>query len=600
MPTFSWFSRIDRPVAQPAWRPRRVRVVQRPQSAEHPAGVTSSVGNALSSVAKLFHPGAYAGWIERHQARVAALIFLAWMIPGLVGHDPWKPDEGYTFGLVWHVLQTGDWVVPTLAGEPFVEKPPIFFLTAAATAKLFSPLVAPYDGARLACALYIAIACLFTGLASRVMFPPRPVWVAPLLLAGCAGLLLHAHQLVTDNALLAGFAIAIYGLARAPGRPVLGGFWLGTGVGLGFLAKGLLEPGVIGVSAALLPALYPQWRTRRYVVALAAALAVALPWLAIWSVALYLRSPALFVEWFWTNNFGRFFGFAHLGPSAEPGQYLKLLPWFAWPALLPALWAVGARGWSGLADAAIQISTTFYMVMLTVLSLAAEARELYALPLLLPLALLGADGLARMPAFLESAFHRFSILIFTVSVAAVWVCWLAIDFGAPAFLADRFQRLQPAYSAQVGPRLWLAATALTLGWAVAALQIPRSPYRPAMVWTAGVAAVWGLLATLMIGWIDVGMSYRGMLTDLQRAVPVGHGCIASRSLGESQRGVFDYFAHIHTERLENRRVGDDCDLLLVQGFSGKERPPGARWRKVWDGARPGDAREHFWLYRKPR
>jgi 4-amino-4-deoxy-L-arabinose transferase-like glycosyltransferase len=57
---------------------------------------------------------------------------------GLVGHDPWKPDEAYTFGLVYHILEAGDWLVPTLAGEPFVEKPPLFFWTAALFCKLLA------------------------------------------------------------------------------------------------------------------------------------------------------------------------------------------------------------------------------------------------------------------------------------------------------------------------------------------------------------------------------------------------------------------------------------------------------------------------------
>ena len=35
----------------------------------------------------------------------------------LVGHDPWKPDEAYSFGLVLDQLERGDWVVPMLAGE---------------------------------------------------------------------------------------------------------------------------------------------------------------------------------------------------------------------------------------------------------------------------------------------------------------------------------------------------------------------------------------------------------------------------------------------------------------------------------------------------
>ena len=54
------------------------------------------------------------------------LLLAAWLIPGLFGHGPWKPDEAYTVGLVYHILETGDWLVPTLGGEPFVVKPPIF------------------------------------------------------------------------------------------------------------------------------------------------------------------------------------------------------------------------------------------------------------------------------------------------------------------------------------------------------------------------------------------------------------------------------------------------------------------------------------------
>src|SRR5512144_2348229 len=83
----------------------------------------------------------------------ASFLFLlcaAWILPGLVGHDPWKPDEAYGFGLVLGILKTGDLVVPTLAGEPFMEKPPLCYATAAATARIASPLLAPHDGARLA------------------------------------------------------------------------------------------------------------------------------------------------------------------------------------------------------------------------------------------------------------------------------------------------------------------------------------------------------------------------------------------------------------------------------------------------------------------
>jgi hypothetical protein len=84
---------------------------------------------------------------------------------------------------------------------------------------------------------------------------------------------------------------------------------------------------------------------------------------------------------------------------------------------------------------------------------------------------------------------------------------------------------------------------------------------------------------------------------LARALPEGHGCIASRSLGESQRGIFEYFSGIVTERQENPAARNNCGLLLAQTREPVAQPPGQPWALIWDGSRPGDRHEHFWLYR---
>ena len=62
------------------------------------------------------------------------LLGIAYVVPGLVGHDPWKPNEAYSFGIIYHIWGSGDWVVPILAGEPFMEKPPLFYISAACVA----------------------------------------------------------------------------------------------------------------------------------------------------------------------------------------------------------------------------------------------------------------------------------------------------------------------------------------------------------------------------------------------------------------------------------------------------------------------------------
>ena len=59
------------------------------------------------------------------------VICLTWLLPGLVGHDPWKYDEAVVFGVVSEMLRTGDWISFRIAGEPFFGKAPLFVWTAA-------------------------------------------------------------------------------------------------------------------------------------------------------------------------------------------------------------------------------------------------------------------------------------------------------------------------------------------------------------------------------------------------------------------------------------------------------------------------------------
>ena len=96
-----------------------------------------------------------------------AAFCLVWAALGLFGHDPWKPDEAYTFGLAYDIAQSGQWVVPMLGGEPFLEKPPLFVITAAFFAQLTRDFLPLHDGARIASLFYVALTLFFTGRAGR-------------------------------------------------------------------------------------------------------------------------------------------------------------------------------------------------------------------------------------------------------------------------------------------------------------------------------------------------------------------------------------------------------------------------------------------------
>ena len=71
------------------------------------------------------------------------LVFLcvAWSLLGTVGHDPWKTEDATAFGVAHEMMQRGNAFVLYLAGEPFVDRPPLVYAVAAATASIFAPLL---------------------------------------------------------------------------------------------------------------------------------------------------------------------------------------------------------------------------------------------------------------------------------------------------------------------------------------------------------------------------------------------------------------------------------------------------------------------------
>mgnify|MGYP000992922370 FL=1 len=95
------------------------------------------------------------------------LLCAAWLLPGLVGHAPWKGGDGEHFIALWLWQQQG---MPLEA-----DLPPLYYWAASATAWLTSPQFALADGARLASGLFVALALLFTARAAQALSRLR-VW----------------------------------------------------------------------------------------------------------------------------------------------------------------------------------------------------------------------------------------------------------------------------------------------------------------------------------------------------------------------------------------------------------------------------------------
>ncbi len=530
---------------------------------------------------------------------LAWLVVASWIVPGLLGHEPWKPDEAYTFGLVSHILHSGDWVVPTLAGEPFMEKPPFYFISAALNTRVFQGLLSLPDAARLTSAWFLLLTFGFVALTARQLHGKGNGLYAVLLLTATLGLVVRAHQLLTDIAMLSGIAMAFYGMALSPSRWLAGGLALGTGAGIAFLGKGVLGPGLIGLEALLLLA-HPAWRRREYFFAMSVGLLAALPWLLIWPIALYQRSPELFDQWLWVNNIGRFTGSVHLGPPATPAFYLRTLLWAGLPILPLALFALWRAGWRGaFANPATFLPFSQFVVMLGVLSLAADARALYALPMYVPLAVLAVPGLRALSA---TAVRRAALSVnvfFGVLLVLLWAVWLVGVTGAPDVVYDSLARKHPLEALRVSWMLLPPAVMATGLWLWIALKAPLTAnFALALRLAAGLATGWLLVMTLLLPVIDAEKSYKSMCLGLARALPERHGCISGVLLGEPQRALFEYYLGIQTESCSPTAIDKQhCDLILVQEHDLRERKHVDFGTLLWRGHRPGDERESYALYR---
>ncbi len=539
-----------------------------------------------------------AGDVPGRWRLLAWAVLFIWLLPGLLGHEPWKPDEAYTFGLVNHIMRSGDWVVPTLAGEPFMEKPPFYFICAAFNARVFHPLLSLPDAARLTSAWFLLLTYCFVALSARQLYGKGSGLYAVLLLTATLGLVVRAHQLLTDIAMLSGIAMALYGMVLARQRWLVGGLALGTGAGVAFLSKGVLGPGLIGLGALLLLA-HPAWRTREYALAMLTGTLAVMPWLLIWPIALYQRSPQLFDQWFWVNNIGRFVGSVHLGPPATPGFYPRTLLWAGLPTLPLALFALWRVGWrNALADPVMFLPLSQFAVMLAVLSLAADARALYALPMYVPLAVLAVAGLRGMSA---KANRRISLLangLFGVLLLLLWVVWLVGVSGVPGVAHDALAVKHPLEALRVSWSLLLPAILATGTWLWITLKAPLTAhFSLALRLAAGLATSWLLVMTLLLPVIDAEKSYDAMCRGLAKALPAAHGCISSVLLGEPQRALFEYYLGIQTVSRAPTEIDEHCDLVLVQEHDLAGRRHADFGTLIWRGHRPGDERESYALYR---
>jgi 4-amino-4-deoxy-L-arabinose transferase-like glycosyltransferase len=234
-----------------------------------------------------------------------------------------EPDEGRYAEVPREMLQRGEWVVPYLQGEPYLDKPPLFYWLVMLSYQAFGPR----DwAARLVPALAVHGCVLLTYLLGRRGLGERPAFWGAALLAVAPAFAGMGRLLLLDGVLTFFTTLALLALAEALRGPRLRwGWWLlsAAACGLGVLTKG---------PVALLLLVPPAWAYRRLsggnwrvgrgavAAFLAVVLAVALPWY----IAVCARLPTFASYFLWRHNVVRFL---------QPFDHIQPL-WFYVPVLL--------------------------------------------------------------------------------------------------------------------------------------------------------------------------------------------------------------------------------------------------------------------------
>ena len=280
----------------------------------------------------------------------------------------------------------------------------------------------------------------------------------------------------------------------------------------------------------------PDYRSRTARLGFAIAVAAALPWLVIWPAMFHAASPDLFREWLWGNNVGRFVGSTLLGGNHRTlanklGSIVfaglptvLLLPWVAWRIVRAAVgnhrgeaWEFARRspGHAGLA--------VFLVISVAVLAASASMRDIYVLPLLPAIVLLGLPALLLTPPSSSNASRRFAVVAFAALVAMIAMVWTGLvttgNLAALSGLARLVGRILPLpYRLAISWPAILVAVGTIVAWAhVIRRDVLRSPI---VAWCAGFAMTWVITAALLLPWIDAARSYQGVFAEIAPEVDV--------------------------------------------------------------------------------
>ncbi|MFZ6686882.1 ArnT family glycosyltransferase [Undibacterium sp. SXout11W] len=547
---------------------------------------------------------------------------LLYILPGLIGRDPWKGDDATSFGVMWTMAHgtISDWLWPHIVGLPMPEKGPLTYWLGAICIKLFGGIVGEPMAARLSTGIFFIIGSVSVWYATyllgrrseaqplKLAFGGQPepqdfgrtlADGALLIYLGCLGLLVRSHETSVETLQISLIAFCLYLCVRLldfPKRRLV--IQLGICLGLLALTRGWVIPLSLVIGLSVLCLYRQQTRQIKFIIA---ALPVALILPALWLLAIRLVHPydsTPFPAWM-SWNYHQF-----NWPSVDSVSYFfKYSIWFAWPAWPFAGWAIYA--WRRQEKALhISLPTMFFICFVVLSFLNPSSEESLLLPILPPLAILAAFGLPTMKRSAINAVDWFAVLVLTGTAGFIWLGWIAEQTGWPNKLSAKIVHLAPGFQPSFNPFVFAIALTATIAWFL--LVYWRISRRPSVLWRAvvlssgGVILCWLLLLSLWLPWINQRISYATVAKEVALQLPAKDYCVEAY-IGPSQRSSLAYFGNVHFAGFSDQ----NCEFLMLQHNRKQSEEPQLpsqyqlkQWQRIWSGHRAYDKDELLTLYRR--
>lgn len=359
--------------------------------------------------------------------------------------DLLTPDEARHAQIALEMFQNGNWLTPRIYGEPYYDKPALFYWMTGASLWAFGPSA---WAARLPSVLGATFSIAMTSWWVRRAWSPGAARWLVTLMGTTLFFVAVGRYVVIDMTLTAALTGALSWLGivlcdeperRRPVWPI----YVCTAIGT--LAKGpvaIVVVGAVAVVAALFerrPSLLLQLHPVRGALIL---LGLAGPWYA----AAWHADPAYIRTFLWEHNFARY---------AVPGALAHQQPWYFYLIALPVVllpWSIAmpaalARAW-GTPSAGVRHALAWATVVIGFFSFSQTKIPTYVLGAFPPLLAITAayidDLLTRRvetPRAIEFAATGWTMLAATVAVGgAVWLViespssWMRTLLAAPAVM----------------------------------------------------------------------------------------------------------------------------------------------------------------------